>query len=340
MTEPIKDIYLYGESLVFTGGRLVFEGNVIYDFNDRYGNISSVGMEQQAQVYYQLIKQIYESDLPRILQAQTMVIFAEIFKKMSSQNAPVALLSVGGNLLNSAYANVVALFGEDNLVYELYDKNDYRSNNSDNRVSIVGTSFQDLGMLNDKAFAAVLINIDLFRDDLEHAVYECNRLAAQKGQVILYGSGMYDVELNQLLPADDLQLYPFGTEGFIVSFVSKELSAVSYKANLKEQVLDLIHSYNQEVFQALQYVLSNYPIPQQEEWHTSMDCAIEAISRAEVLIAQYYILFDNMDLKYQTNEVKNAMLDFKYEAYLNGKHYDFFQATLYDCYNNWTENMV
>lgn len=340
MTDPIKDIYLYGESLVFTGGRLVFEGNVIYDFNDRYGNISSIGMEQQAQIYYQLIQQIYESDLPRIIQAQTMVIFAEIFKTMSSRNASVALLSVGGDLLNSAYANVVGMFGKDNLLYELCDKNNYRPNSSDNRVSIIGTSFQDLEVLTDRAFVAVLINVDLFRDRFESMLYECNRLAAKNGQVILYGSEMYGVELNQLLSADDLRLYPFGTEGFIASFGSKESSAVSYKESLKEQVMDLIHSYNQEVFQALQYVLSNYPISQQDEWHTSIDCAIEGMSRAEVLIAQYYMLFDNIDLKYQTNELKNAMLDFKYEAYLNRRHYDFFQAALYDYYNKWTESIV
>ena len=35
------------------------------------------------------------------------------------------------------------------------------------------------------------------------------------------------------------------------------------------------------------------------------------------------MLFENEDVKYQTNEVKNALLDLKYEAYLSRKHYDF-----------------
>jgi hypothetical protein len=83
--------------------------------------------------------------------------------------------------------------------------------------------------------------------------------------------------------------------------------------------------------------MSNHPTINNDEWHHAADTSIKIVAQIENIITQNYMIFSNKDLKFQTNEVKNALLDFKYEAYLNRKDYDFFQSILFDCYNNWVE---
>lgn len=334
------EINLYNNTLVLANKKLLFEGNLIYDFEDRYHNISSLGVEQQIQIFSQLIKLIYDTNLSNAVKAETIMIFAFEFKALSARNTSSSVLSIGENIFNNTYAEVLSLFGKENKLYESSNKKELSLSKSNNITSILLNEDFSMDFLSDNYFSVILINFDLVKNNIETILDECCRLVNRNGNIICYGSDVHDLERvnNSLL--NNASLYQLSSEGFLITIDLNGNKTSACQDDIKEQILSLIQSKNSELVKILQYIMSNHPSSENDNWYRMMDKSIKIMTEIEAIVAKNHTVFDNKDLKFQTNEVKNSLLDFKYEAYLNRKHYNFFQSKLFDCYNSWADTVL
>ncbi|NOJ70685.1 hypothetical protein [Paenibacillus alvei] len=334
------EIKLYDNLLVLSGTKLLFENYVINDFDDRYHNVSSFGVEGQHQVFSQLVKLICSTTLPSVVKAQAIFIFANLFKVMSTRNVPTAILNIGESSFKNLYAQLLVFFGTENMLYEICHDHGQTPGQSNNIKSILvndSNNIDPFSSLTDNIFSVTLIDLDTVKEGLGSLLDQCARLVSENGKIILYGSGKYDSESFNFSSMGNANIFQLNSDGYVISIDILEKENSSYNNEFKEQVLGLIQTLNSELLTLMQYIMSNHPTSNNYLWHNAVDTSIKIVAQIEELITQTYMIFNNKDLKFQTNEVKNALLDFKYEAYLNRKDYDFFQSTLFDCYNNWVD---
>lgn len=318
--------------------KIIINGEIIYDFEDRYRNISALGVEQQIKIYSQIIKMISETNLSTSEKSEFILICTYLFKILSAKNAPAAILTIGNNRFISIIAEINDLFNNANKLYYICDNNNYNPNNNiNNLISIVTNKFCDTDFLAGNSFDAILIDLNFTGNNIHAVLSDCNRLLARKGSVICYGSDVFRSEISNIFLTTNVKFYQLSEERF-AAYINIDDNSVSTNS-VKEEILSMIKQKNSELIEKLQYIMSNRPISLNDRWYSIIDDCIFIIDQIESIIAKNYMLFENEDLKYQTNEVKNALLDFKYEAYLNRKHYDFFQANLFDCYNDWVTNI-
>jgi len=320
--------------------KVMINDEVIYDFEDRYHNISALSVEQQIKIFSGLINTISTTQLSKAEKNEFILICTYLFQILSAKNTPAAILIIGDNLFLNIIAKIMNLFSNANKLYHVCDINNYHSNGlCSNLISIVVNQFCSTDFLADYRFDAVFVDLNFIKNNLHAVLSECRRLLGRDGKIICYGSSAFSSEMQNVLLNADANLYQLGPERMVGSIsINNEQDNVSQNS-VKEEILNIIEQKNSRLFELLQYIMSNRPISLSDIWYSIIDDCIYMIDQIESIITKNYMLFENKDLKYQTNEMKNALLDFKYEAYLNRKHYDFFQANLFDCYNDWITNI-
>jgi len=325
------------------GNQIWINDKIIYNFEDRYHNISALGVEQQIQIFSRLLDSISKANLSISEKDEIILICAYLFRILSEKNAPTAILTIGNNYLINIMATIIDLFNNANKLYHICDINNFKfKDDHNNLISIVASKFCGTDFLSDNNFAAVLVDLDFVKNNICTVLSECNRLLDRNGIIICYGSSVFRTEILNVFLDENVSLYQFSGDRLIACInTSNEkynVSKNSIKNSIKEEILKIIEQKKSEFFEKLKYIMSNRPTSLSDLWYSIIDDCIYIIDEIESIIAKNYMLFENEDLKYQTNEVKNALLDFKYEAYLNRKHYDFFQANLLECYNDWVAN--
>lgn len=326
--------------LKFHNNKIMIDNEIIYDFEDRYHNISALSVEQQVQFFSRLVNSISATNLSAAEKNEFILICACLFKVLSAKNTPASVLIIGNNYFLDILAEIINLFSNENKLYHICDINNYHGNsNCNNVISIVVSTFSGPGFLAGNNFAAVLIDHNFIKNNIHSVLSECIRLLTVNGAIICYGSDFFSSEsLN--IPFDaNTHLYQLDTERFVVSVSINDITDDTSHNSAKEEIINKIGQEGAKLLENLQYIMSNRPASPDDIWYSIIDECIYVIDQIESIIMKNYMLFENQDLKYQTNEVKNALLDFKYEAYLNRKYYDFFQSNLFDCYNDWVTNI-
>jgi hypothetical protein len=330
-------INLYNHTLVLDSQKLLFEGKVIYDFEDRYGNLSSFGVEAQFQLLQKVVDLIYQSGLTMEGKAEILIILGSILKVMSARNTPSTLLVIGESVTNSIYANVMTLFGNENRLYEFCHNPQMMFGNAENITSLLTDASYNMESLPDNHFSLIVINFDSVKYVLPEILDQCDRLITNNGKLVIYGSGMQRSGLFDIAAQEDVNLYRLNTERAVLCMDITDKKSTSEEVGHRKQIFDMIDPLLKELSTKFKYVLTAHP--SHSEWHQTIDDAILLLSRTEEIIAKYFVIFENKDLKYETNEVKNALLDLKYEAYLNRPHFDYFHSALIDLYHHWVENI-
>ncbi|GAB1157975.1 hypothetical protein YWY31_40000 [Paenibacillus illinoisensis] len=336
MSNSVNLSLFNNNTLSFSDNKLIFEDDVIHDFEDRYQNISSLGVEQQVQIFNKLIKIVYETNLPISVKAQSMIIFGYLFKILSTNNKPLSIISIGDRILNNLYAEVINMFDKHNIFLKICRYNDHESEESFDATSILMHNFRNMGFLSENEYSLILINCDYDRENTEEIIKQCNRLVSRNGKILLFGSNV-NFDLPNVIEDSNMVFYQLHSEGFVLEIDFLNKSENCHKESYNTEILMQIKTTNAAFFDKLQLVLSSRPASKSDEWFTLIDDCISLISQIESCITKNYMCFENRDLKFHTNEVKNALLDFKYEAYLNGADYNLFQSIVFDCYNSWTE---
>ncbi|MFP9128111.1 hypothetical protein [Niallia sp. BSM11] len=335
--EKSKEITLFDRKITLSNNKLLFEGDIVYDFEDRYQNISSLAVEKQIQIFYQLIELINGVNVSSIIKAETILILSQIFKNLSSTNKKSSLLTIGGSVFSKTYAEIITFFGSENKLYEVFQSKESVEHPLENIIPLfIGEDF-NMDFLAENYFSFILINVDSVSKSVETVISECNRLISKHGNIICYGSNLYDLEKISSYLNNNAVVYQIDNERFLINI--NMCGNKLFESNVKERIVKLIELRHSELFPKLEFVMSERPTSKNDEWYTIIDNAIYLIAEIETIISENHMLFDNNDLKFQTNEVKNALLDIKYEAFLNRRHYDFFQSNLFDCYNSWIENL-
>lgn len=316
--------------------KIIINDEVIYDFENRYHNISALGVETQIQIF----NTISSTNLSPSIKNEFILICAYLFRVLSAKNTPASILIIGNNSFLNIIAEIIGLFDKENKLYHIGDINNYnRNNNCNNLISVVASTFCGTGFLASNIFAAILIDLNYIKSNKQTVLSECNRLLERNGTIICYGSNAFSSEMMNIFPDAKTSLYQLDPERFVVSFCYNNKKDTASQNSVKKEILNIIEQESAKLLENLQYIMSNRPASSDDIWYSKIDDCIYTIDQIESIIAKNHILFENEDLKYQTNEVKNALLDFKYEAYLNRKHYDFFQANLIECFNDWSANI-
>lgn len=349
--EQTNDINLYDNILVLNGSRLTFDENILYDFEDRYHNVSALSMESQLQTFSNLVKMIYGSTFSHEKKAEAIIIFASIFATFSAQNHTSHLVGIGENDFNDLFAYVLSLFGNDNLAYTISHKSIPMPMQTENRRIIAAEDYSSMNGIEDKMAALILVNLDEVMKDtgggcgaetdryILAVLNECYRITASNGKILCYASGIYDLNLDDFTYADTANLYQLGNDCYLldIDICSKEPSECNMRR--KKQVLDEIGLKKSKLDEYLNKSISITPVNQNDPWYRQIDKSIFLVSQIEEIVRDNFELFDDMDLKYLTNELKNALLDLKYEMLLGGRHIDFFQSILSDCYTEWADGL-
>ncbi|MDR0269105.1 hypothetical protein, partial [Paenibacillus sp.] len=276
-----NEVKLYDSSLVLSGTRLLYENDMIYDFQDRYHNISSWGVEKQIQIFSQLVKQLYAITLPNIVKARAIFIFANLFKVMSSRNVPTAILNIGESSFNSLYAQLIFFFGTENKLYEICHDHGNTPSQSNNIKSILVHDFnyiEPLGSLSDNIFSVILIDLDAVKDNIGAILDQCARLISENGKIILYGSGEYDSKSFNFSSMGNVDILQLNSDGYVISIDILEKED-SVNNEHKEQVLGSIRTLNSELLTLMQYIMSNHPTINNDEWHHAADTSIKIVAQ-------------------------------------------------------------
>lgn len=306
---------LYSTNLVLGSNKLLYENRTIYDFNDRYSNLSPLSIEQQLEVFHNLIKAIYSTNLHETIKVETLIVLGHLFKSLSASNASSSVLSIGGSVLNSAFPNIVRAFRDDNQFIELQQMNSFSG----------------------QSFSVIVINWEFAKPNFEAILNLSKQLIAKHGKIICFACRADDLErcTSQLNEVADVSLYRLSPERIVVSADVVRMEMPSGGNDAQDQILHLVKSIQSDIGHKMQFILSSRPTSADDEWHRLIDALIQTTAEVETIVASGYALFGNKDLKFQTNEFKNALLDLKYEAHLNRGHYDFFLSALKDRYANW-----
>ncbi|RVT61385.1 hypothetical protein [Niallia taxi] len=330
-----KEIKLFDSKLFIANNKLLFGGNVVYDFEERYHNISSFGLENQIQVFNQLINSLNEVNLSNSTKAETILVFSQILRNLSKKNIKSSLLTIGDSLFSTTYARLISLFGSEHQLYEVIHTKNLAEKPPENMTSLFVNEDFNMEFLAENYFSLILINFDSVNNQIETVFAESIRIIGKYGNIIGYGSDLQQLERISGYLSDDIDIYKLDSHRYVININIS--SDTSVKNGVTEQIFDFIELRNREIFSFLQFIMSQRPNSKNNEWYRVIDQAIDNMAQIETIISENHMFFDNKDLVFHTNEVKNALLDFKYEAFLNRKHYDFFQSNLYDCYNDWVE---
>ncbi|NMA33600.1 MAG: hypothetical protein GX940_03480 [Clostridiaceae bacterium] len=269
-----------------------------------------------------------------------ILICAFLFRILSAKNAPVSILIIGDNYFLNIIEYIINLFNEGNRLYHIREINNYDcDSNLNNLISEAASAFYGTDFLAGNNFAAVLIDLDSIKSNKQAVLSDCSILMERDGTIICYGSDDFRSEMLNIFPGSKTSLYQLDPERFVASVCFKSKKNDTSPNSIKKKILNIIEQERAKLLENLQYILSNRPASLDDIWYSIIDDCIYTVDQIESIIANNYMLFENEDVKYQTNEVKNALLDLKYEAYLSRKHYDFFQANLLDCCNDWSSNI-
>jgi 6-pyruvoyl-tetrahydropterin synthase len=231
----------------------------------------------------------------------------------------------------------MTLFGNENRLYEFCHNPQMMFGNAENITSLLTDASYSMDSLPDNRFSLIVINFDSVKHVLPEILDQCDRLITNNGKLVIYGSGMQRSGLFDIAAQEDVNLYRLNTERAVLSMDITDKKPTSEEMARREQIFNMIDPVLMELSTKFETVLSAHP--SHDEWHRTIDHAILLMSRIEEIVAKYYMIFENKDLKYTTNEVKNALLDLKYEAYLHRPHYDYFHSVLIDLYHHWLENI-
>lgn len=332
------EINLYNNTLILTANRLLFEGKEICNFEDRYANLSSFGVEAQLQLFYNLINNIYKTNLALEEKAEILMSLGTMFKVMTERNEATSILVIGESPATSIYAQVIRFFGNENRLYEISHNRQMMAINAENITSILTDQSYSLDSLPSNLFSLVIINFNSVKNHLATIFQQCERLVVKNSKMVIYGYGIQNSGLINVFPLDGVNAYQLNGERALLSIDISGEQVNPVDKERKEQILGPILSLQTELFHKLDFLKSASPA--HSEWHQTTDDAILLLSRIETIITKHYALFKNKDLKFQTNEVKNALLDLKFEVNLSRRHFDFFHSVLFQHYNHWIQNFA
>lgn len=244
------NLSLFNNTLSFSDNKLIFEENIIHDFEDRYQNISSLGVEQQVQIFNKLIKIVYETNLPISVKAQSMIIFGYLFKILSTSNKPLSIISIGDRILNNLYAEVINMFDKNNMFLKICRYNDPDSGESFDATSILMNNFKNMVLLSENEYSLIIINCDYDRENIEEIIKQCHRLVSRKGKILLFGSEI-NFDLTNVIGNNNIVFYQLHSEGFAleIDFLNKDEN--SQKESYKTEVLMQIQRINTAFFDKL-----------------------------------------------------------------------------------------
>lgn len=332
------EMNLYNNTLMLTAHKLLFEGQVIYNFEDRYANLSSLGVEAQEQFFYNLINIIFKTNLILEEKAEILMIVGTMLKVMSERNEATSILVIGESVATSIYAQVIKLFGNENRLFEISHNQQLMTANAENITSILTDGSYFLDSLPNNHFSLVITNFNSVKNHLATVFRQCESLVSKNSKMVIYGHGIPQSGLINIFSLKGVNVYRLNGERALLSIDINDEKVNPVNEKRKEQILGLILTLKTELIHKFEFLKSAPPA--HSEWHRTTDDAILLLSRIETIVTKHHTLFENKDLKFQTNEVKNALLDLKYEVYLSRRHFNFFHSLLFQQYNLWIQNFV
>lgn len=325
-----KKINLFREELVLLDYKLYFNDHLIHDFNDKVSNCSSVAMEDQNKEFLTLVKMVYEAPLSPIIRAETVIILATLYHVFSTRNSSTDIMLVGESSFTGVYEYVLRLFHQDNSLYELCPEKTQKPEKSKNLQYIAISSDYNLHslpkkLLTEHRYGIILIDCDAVQNSLSPLLEACSKLIRKGGQLLCIGSGWFDPDYMEIPDYFEGNVYQLEDERFVLVLDISTPSFTRSEEAARADQLTILHRIKEKLANLIDTLLTPPDEECSAKWHRRMDYAILMSSELEHFINNNSILFLDKDLKYKVNEVKNALLDLKYEVQLSSKDFIFFR---------------
>lgn len=307
---------------------------IIYDFKDIEHNYAAAGLERQQEIFSVLVRTIKEQTSDVFEQLLYTLVISFSMKCLAMQTYGMPVLTVVKPALQRIGV-FVKLIRENNLLFNLRRNASIDLDDGDKAIACISGNFLEyLSAMRSDSFPLILIDIDLLKEDLESFYSECYRLLSKESTLLVFGRGPLQGRLSKFPFEAQYTAYTFDELGYLL-YVRPQKSVeqtMHYGA-----VLEQIGDFNNEIIENIKFVMQNNPELDNEAWQSKIDAAISATSACEDFIVANNKVFQNPDIKYYINELKNAELDLKYEVVLYGQFYDDFIDGLFECYNKWIE---
>lgn len=328
-------VNLFHNELVLHNNKLIFGSHLIHDFNQKISNCSSVDADQQSKLFLTLVKMIYESSLPLARKAEAVIMLTELFHVLSARNTSTDIMLLGESSFTGVFEYVLSRFHQDNRFYEVCHEKTLKLENIKQLSYISISSDYDLASLpadlrEEHRFGIIMIDYDAVQSNFLSVLEVCSKLVRREGKLLCYGTGIFDPEAIELPPYYDGNLYQLEEECFLLELDIDTPTFTKSEEAQRAIILPVILENRKKLSDAidkLETILHGFNIA---TWNTRIDEIILVSFDLEQRINENAPLFINKDLKYLINEVKNALLDLKYEALLNHQDISFFYAMVSD----------
>ncbi|QGG58090.1 hypothetical protein [Paenibacillus sp. B01] len=331
--------FLFQQILLFSGNQLLYNGHLIHDFSDPHENISTLSVKKQLDLWLQIVDSIYDTSISEATKAQASFLFTYLIKELGRRNQPVSVFCLGKNYFTNLFSSLLTAFDSEHHLYEMTKKEDYQPNQNDNTSTILVHHFRKYNVVKPSCIEMMLVNMEDFVHDPNEMIQICCRSAAPGARVVLFGAGDGLSALEMFPDTLRIDYYPLGSERFVASFTMPNQPLLLEEDRSIREFSQQLASLCGELSPLIDDISLHTPDEDEEKWHASIDHAIVIVSKIETMIIENYKRIRNIDFKYQTNELKLHLLDFKYEASLHLENYSFFRQSLLECYAGWVQDL-
>lgn len=306
----------------------------LYDFNDFSKNLSQFPMAAQASMYAQLVTTLKQRESNTFNCLLYSLISAISLGALCSSASPSNLICVGSEMLEAVFITYTSHFNKDNVL--IFPQVAGMLNKGRAKGAVIAAADSYAGYLSAlRTDSVCMAALDLDKIGGERvAVYEqLARVLRPDGILAAFGSGCWRDELGEVKFEADKLVLRFDELGYLMrAQIKKDWEPTSdYRA-----AMELIGVFNSEIASLTKQVLR--PAGDDESaWYDKLGALVRSISSCEDFLLSRLGSFHNPDIEYYLNEVKNAALDLESARIVKSRYFDEFSNSLFDCYNEWTQ---
>ncbi|SHO48765.1 hypothetical protein [Anaerocolumna xylanovorans] len=282
----------------------------LLDFNNKYTNLCLLPRKIQYELYIELWNLVTKSDLPEREKEMLLVIHALLIRYFSSTERTLKAVLTGDEVLLGQVVQYVDFFNREDLVFSLpvsrktdYDMEEFIpafidyihevGNEIRNKCNLFLIDYRGLG----KKESVILSEI--------------NQILDYKGEIILYHAPEEGLELSEFQLEEKFVIDKNNTIYLLES--KKQYQMGEDEKKLVYQFQDIIGKLNADWVDIENTVQGICYEKKEKRLTIKLDAMISLVQRLETIVTENLIFHLHKDLKFEVNELKNTLLDFRYE---------------------------
>lgn len=298
-------LHIENRRVILSNGQ---EEKELVDFGNKQANLCHISREIQMDLYTQLWNIITQAGLSEEMSIKQLAMHALLMRTISSVEDPLNILIMGDAIFIKNSTQYADIFNKDTIVYTLPLEEDDVPDKNELTPSLV-EYIRMIGVESKKKCNVVYLDYWMIGENTELFLAELDQILDFEGLIFLSSA-----------PKEIQEWNGFSLEEHYVLNENNKLYLLKSKKDfIPTQEQKKLLSHYQEIFNLIQkqwkeikVLTTRDALSKEKELEEQIDKLILFTADLETFVNKNHMLIVNKDIKYEVNELKNALLDLRY----------------------------